>query len=569
MKNKSKSTLKTVWMNVSTSANWNRPPVGIVRVEQALCLELSKLLGERFKTCIWMDDKFVQWVPPDKQTMASEIEDAVEMLLPRTPSFDLSRRLLKRVFEGFVKNTKIDGNADGVSALELSIPIGGESSMEPVAGDVLISVGLDWDHPYTSAFYTLARKKGIRIVTCCYDLIPVIYPQYCVGDVADRFKDYFNTITWGSDAVLCISKQTQKDLLNLWQEMGSPIRRTQVIPLGDNVPAGVGTVSETIEVLSAERYILFVSTIERRKNHEVLYRAYHLLAQAGRAKQLPKLVFVGMPGWGVGDLLKDIELDPITKGLIVQLNHVTDAELLVLYKNAFFCAYPSLYEGWGLPVGEALSLGKAVLSSDRGSLPEVGRDLVRYVPAWDPHSWADAIWEWVDAPSKVYQIEGRIKSEYSPKEWKNTAQVVVDVIEEVISSSPKSLDLYPGYDFSTQTGLHIGPNLQGTNQFGFIMHGPYISMPAGDYVFEIYDDAQCRPRDGVLNFDVVCDGYLTPLFVRTIDLSADNFRGFHSGPLFSFDLHLDRSVDGFEIRCVGGVEVRLNLVRIISKNRLF
>ena len=70
-----------------------------------------------------------------------------------------------------------------------------------------------------------------------------------------------------------------------------------------------------------------------------------------------------MPGWGVGDLLKDIELDPLTKGMIVQLNHVNDAELLRLYESSMFCVFPSLYEGWGLPVGEALSLGKAVLCS--------------------------------------------------------------------------------------------------------------------------------------------------------------------------------------------------------------
>lgn len=101
------------------------------------------------------------------------------------------------------------------------------------------------------------------------------------------------------------------------------------------------------------------------------------------------MVFVGMEGWGVGELLKDIELDPLTRGLIVRLNRVSDAELRVLYEAARFCVFPSMYEGWGLPVGEALSMGKVVICSNRGSLPEVG-EVVRYVDPRNPQAWADA-----------------------------------------------------------------------------------------------------------------------------------------------------------------------------------
>ena len=102
-----------------------------------------------------------------------------------------------------------------------------------------------------------------------------------------------------------------------------------------------------VQAATKQPFILFVSTIERRKNHEVLYRAYHLLARQGTIESLPKLVFVGMPGWGVGDLLKEIELDPLTRGMIIQLHHVSDGELSYLYKKALFCVFPSLYEGVG------------------------------------------------------------------------------------------------------------------------------------------------------------------------------------------------------------------------------
>jgi glycosyltransferase involved in cell wall biosynthesis len=140
-----------------------------------------------------------------------------------------------------------------------------------------------------------------------------------------------------------------------------------------------------------------------------------------------------MQGWGVGDLLKDIELDPLTRDLIVRLHHVTDAELRALYDAAKFCVFPSLYEGWGLPVGEALSLGKAVLCSDRGSLPEVGGDLVRYVDPWSPRAWADEIYRL--ATDDVWRLgwEDKAKSEYGLRTWDETGVAVKVEIDKLLT----------------------------------------------------------------------------------------------------------------------------------------
>jgi glycosyltransferase involved in cell wall biosynthesis len=152
---------------------------------------------------------------------------------------------------------------------------------------------------YTARFHGLATQQGLRIITCCYDLIPVLFPHYCVGEVAKRFTEYFLDLSWGSEAVLCISEQTRRDYTELCSALGAPRRKSIVIPMGDNIPTGDDVLSEPVLAATTQPFILFVSTIERRKNHEVLYRAYHLLARQGKVKSLPKLVFVGMPGWGV------------------------------------------------------------------------------------------------------------------------------------------------------------------------------------------------------------------------------------------------------------------------------
>jgi glycosyltransferase involved in cell wall biosynthesis len=88
-----------------------------------------------------------------------------------------------------------------------------------------------------------------------------------------------------------------------------------------------------------------------------------------------------------------------------------------LYEHALFCVFPSLYEGWGLPVAEALALGKPVICSDRGPLPEVGGNLVEYIDPWDLPGWVDAIERlWLDEDRRQSMAE-RIVREYVRDDW--------------------------------------------------------------------------------------------------------------------------------------------------------
>jgi glycosyltransferase involved in cell wall biosynthesis len=536
-----------VWMNVTTSANWNRPPVGIVRVEEALCAELARIYGSRFRRCVWMDGTFVEWtgssVRPNKQ-----LDEALDVLLPNVPTFDLARRVLAGRLTQLNPGRK--SSREGLNALLSSdISLAGHERIKPGEGDILISVGLDWDQPYSTELFRYAKYTGLKIITCCYDLIPVLFPQYCVGDVASKFKSYFDLLNWSSSAVLCISQQSQKDLLDLWEQTGANPRPTKVIPLGDNVPSGKGSISSEVKTITSSPFILFVSTIERRKNHEVLYKAYHLLCRAGLRDKLPKLVFVGMPGWGVGDLLKDIELDPLTQGLVVQLNHVNDAELLELYKKARFCVYPSLYEGWGLPVGEALSLGKVVLSSDQGSLPEVGGNLVRYVQAWNPQAWADAIYELATDEEELRRLADNVEKNYVSRKWRDTAQVVAEVVDSLANEPVREIELYPGYDFSTQSGIHVGHKLRATGHAGFLMHGPFLGLQAGQYSVEVKILQPEGSRTRKIHFDVVSENGKTVLEKYTLPAQKHDAPSDGAAITVSLSLNLSRYYNDIEIRC--------------------
>lgn len=460
----------TIWVNLTTSVNWQRPPVGIVRVEQSLAKELAKLYGENLKYCIWDNNKFVEYIPSKQEenlvkdkkieviTNNTELEPMFPILPKRKALANMAQAILsllpyklrnyfnqllfslkpyiirgleKRILKKNISNSSMQHNKSFKSEGDLA------DSNIFFSGDVLVSVGLDWDYSYYKEFYFLRKDKGLKIVTCCYDLIPVLFPQYCVGNVAGIFTSYFLEIADSSDLILCISKQSQKDLKLMLENTGGANPTTEVFVLGDSV-IGVENsndeISKFIDDLIQEPFILFVSTIERRKNHDVLYKAYHELSKKGKAEELPKLVFVGMQGWGVNDLLKDIELDPLIQGLIVRLNHVSDIELKKLYEKSKFCVFPSLYEGWGLPVAEALSMGKLVLCSNRGSLPEVGGDLVIYIDPWDSVAWATEIYRMATDVAWREQCEEKVKLGYRPRTWSETALSVKSQIDKLIVS---------------------------------------------------------------------------------------------------------------------------------------
>lgn len=467
----------TIWMNVTTSANWQRPAVGIVRVEQCIARELAKIHGEQFKLCIWADDAFARYsgdihslqsaakVPAPENIPApsgqlpwlfpllsrrKSLVAIAQAALSLTPG--IARPLVNR-FLYFARNQTLHLLNSRLANKLRSSRLHKRQQLQVVEqvrqqtrqpdsifapGDILISLGLDWDSGVYHAFYKTRKNQQIKIITCCYDLIPVFYPQYCVGNVASLFMGYFIDLAEASDVILCISQQSQTDLNTLLHRVGAATPQTLVFPLGDNVPASTeAPLSESVSSVIQQPFILFVSTIERRKNHEVLYRAYHLLCKQGKTG-LPKLVFVGMQGWGVNDLMQDIQLDPVTADHICMLNQVTDSELAALYQSALFCVFPSLYEGWGLPVGEALAMGKAVIASSRGSLPEVGGELVTYLDPWDPNAWAQEIYRMSTDHDYRQQLEATIKRDYHARTWTDGARKISQAIEQLMIAGPQS-----------------------------------------------------------------------------------------------------------------------------------
>jgi glycosyltransferase involved in cell wall biosynthesis len=204
------------------------------------------------------------------------------------------------------------------------------------------------------------------------------------AEVPWQQRAYFGTVLGPAlrqaAAVLVISETTRRDLLDCYPIPGLESRVTVVSPgLPRQVAAG------RLPTWLSPGYILAVSTIEPRKNYPRLLAAYRQLRSRGGALPMvigdspgvPPLVIAGRPGWAYGDTMKRIEAEPG----VHYLGHVDEATLSALYESASVLAFPSLYEGFGLPLLEAMARGLPAVVGNRGALPELaGRDAVQVDP---------------------------------------------------------------------------------------------------------------------------------------------------------------------------------------------
>jgi len=301
------------------------------------------------------------------------------------------------------------------------------------ADTLLISGGLDWDFKDVPALTALKREYKFRYCTIVYDIIPVLFPHLVVPELSSVLTNYFSQIVWLADYTMCISETTRRDWMCFSHRLRPDAGPAFVFSLGSDLPPVDNTVPVDLpETLRGKRFALFVSTIESRKNHRMLYEAWDRCVRSRMVDpERDRLVFVGRHGWGVNDLMRELSENPATRDTLVVLNHVPDALLRMLYQRCAFVVFPSLYEGYGLPLAEALGYGKPCISSNAGSLPEIGGDLVLRIDPKDTIRWADAIAHYMSSPRELDTIAARIKAQFKPVTWDQAAAHFFRAIEAI------------------------------------------------------------------------------------------------------------------------------------------
>jgi glycosyltransferase involved in cell wall biosynthesis len=470
------STLRVV-MDLSTSIAWRRPPVGIVRTEQKIASCLRRQNGLALAFCRYDKASGVH-VEMTQDEVDAVLNPAYYMgsrhLLPgneadqQAPSdLDISvakgrpgrRRLTKWLARQLVTRLPpaLQPNARDVlrDTWDLArrykqlairwwrreriqtVPDGGSRHVRPTPfafgdGDVYLSAGLDWDHNSLSRLCIEKRSTNLKSALFCYDIVPVLFPELTVFNGRQQFARYLVDLAHAADVVITISATSSSDFRELMSEIGGPMPDVRVVTLGTDIGPPPQQVPRNLVEFRDTDFVLCVGTIEARKNHALLYNIWnHWMAKSPDA--VPVLVLVGMRGWGVADLLHRIEVNPAVRTRIRILDHVSDEELAWLYASCAFTVYPSLYEGWGLPVSESLAAGKPCICSNAPAILEAAGGLARCIDPLDFPAWFDAVVDLYNNPAKRSALAAHIRRGYTVPTWDQHGARVLAIVKDLVA----------------------------------------------------------------------------------------------------------------------------------------
>ena len=241
-------------------------------------------------------------------------------------------------------------------------------------------------HSYCDAFdYNNDLFMCGRVLTV-HDLIPVIHPEWETAHAVDYFNNAVFRCARKADVIIANSENTKTDIVNYWKINPDKIRVVYLGIFKENI-YNISLDEYKIKKLVNCKFILSVSGLNKNKNQDGLLKAFFEFKYKHRESDI-KLVITGpIRDVNIGLSLKD-------KGLsedIIYTGYVSDEELVWLYKNAYAFIYPSFYEGFGLPILEAMRVGCPVMCSETTSMPEVGGEAAEYFNPYDVDSIVDTI----------------------------------------------------------------------------------------------------------------------------------------------------------------------------------
>jgi glycosyltransferase involved in cell wall biosynthesis len=277
--------------------------------------------------------------------------------------------------------------------------------------------------------HLLPRFRRIRTVFTLHDLIPLLLPEHHLPLNRWFLTLMFPRFLAAADAVIAVSESTRRDAVRL---LNVPAEKIVVIPEGVEPHFRRVTEGERLSEVRAryhlpERFVLIVCTIEPRKNHSLLLEAYRRLLQTHPDV---RLVVGGKPGWLYQSFFQQLEASGL-RDRVLLTGHIPEADLPALLSLATVFAFPSLYEGMGLPPLEAMACGAPVVVSNTSSLPEAVGDAGLLLPPADPGAWAEALARVLDDADLRADLTARGRARARRFTWEAAARATQAVYSKV------------------------------------------------------------------------------------------------------------------------------------------
>jgi len=364
---------------------------------------------------------------------------------------------------------------------------------------IVINLGTSWwIYNYFLKIRNLKNTLNIKFISYVHDLIPVLRPEHCVSGVTIDYISWLVGSYEHSDGFITNSKSTTRDLLYVMGFIGRSLTedRVHTVPLNAPFSNGAPTDSSLEEKniskwdLSSGSYVLFVSTIESRKNHEFAFKLWLELYKNIGPDYIPDLVCIGKNGWLNQKAYDVIALNPFLSKKIKIIEKVSDIELSSLYACCLFTFYPSHYEGWGLPISESLSFGKVPVYADNSSLVEAGQGLGISYESNNIFDALENITSLIQSKDKIKNLEYEISRYFYSASWHTIAH---DILK--FSCDVSKIENFPKIDSPHPLGCYVPMRLQRSNKI-------WPSIGSGE-IYRVGDnwlwphDSYCQMKPGV------------------------------------------------------------------------
>ncbi len=292
-------------------------------------------------------------------------------------------------------------------------------------------LGLDIIHDPTGVTPFFFVPGTTKTVTTLYDVIPWSFPGVSTRTDALLYRYWLPRVLPKVDAVITSSAASKADIMRY---LRLPEHKINVVFGAANTTYQPAEKSQIAAVRKRyglpEQYILYVGSVEERKNLKRVLQAFNLLQRGGVPHSL---VITGVAKWRYADILSAAHT-PELQASVLFTGYVEEEDLPALYGGAELFVFPSLYEGFGLPVLEAMACGTPVVTSSVSSLPEVAGDAALLVDPHDVEAIAAAMYRIVSEPALREKLRAGGLQQAARFSWQHTAQATVQVYDRLLQA---------------------------------------------------------------------------------------------------------------------------------------
>src|ERR1700687_985029 len=288
---------------------------------------------------------------------------------------------------------------------------------------------------HSNNFWAPTQISSSRLIYTLYDLGFLVDPTWTTEtNRLGCFEGVFRS-SIAADWVLAISEHSRDHYLKVFPHF--PAERIRVVyPCSRFTDAtSQGSKPALLKTSPGQAFWLSVGTIEPRKNQRLLIAAYALYLKAG-GQTIP-LVLAGGKGWLMDGFQEHITELGIGEHVVL-LGYVSDEEMIWLFRNCFANLYPSLFEGFGLPILEGMQFGAPTLSSSSTSMPEVGGTAAILLSPLDPEAWAQSMLSLSTDIEKRNMLAVAAHRQADRFRWKDSAAAVLSLYEEAMRTPKRA-----------------------------------------------------------------------------------------------------------------------------------